>query len=306
MGTTGKVVGFADFTGNLVILEVTVDIAGTSQTISNTVTSRNLCSSSEYSLEHIMEQPEEASAITGPADKPAKKAWLVGSSAPDDVHVEDSFKDLLIRDDAVAGSDVTRLARTKAHLLVCLEALQQILPTFTDKDLLVANRKSSWTSHGVWKTEVWTKREFGPRELVFAPMTTQLKETNITAAAHSLVRLPKHGPGAHAHNSSVSLDGRGRTVLASRGPAGGTEAKTGSFYWAIGRTSDPAEANLIYEEVPWEQNLALDMPKLGAQKKRRRTEYDWPSNHLPVLAIMVNAKAVPKQTQLLVYQPKKD
>ena len=73
VGTVGKVVGFADCTGDRVILEVTVNVAGKRQTISNTVTSRNMCSTSEYSLEHV-EQPEEASGNTGPADKPVKQA----------------------------------------------------------------------------------------------------------------------------------------------------------------------------------------------------------------------------------------
>ena len=62
---------------------------------------------------------------------------------------------------------------------------------------------------------------------------------------------------------------------------------------------------MVYEVVPWEQSLALDLPNGEGERKRRRTEYSWESQDLPQVPIMINTKAIPKHTQLLILMPDK-
>ena len=75
----------------------------------------------------------------------------------------------------------------------CLEALMESLPTFSDRGLQVVHRK---TEKGVWKDELWTKRDFEALELQLAPVSSQLKDSNLMAAGHAVVGLPKHDRGA--------------------------------------------------------------------------------------------------------------
>ena len=88
------------------------------------------------------------------------------------------------------------------------------MPTFSDKDLQVVHRK---TEKGVWKDELWTKRDFEALELQLAPVSSQLKDSNLMAAGHAVVGLPKHGRGSHPDNTSLALDGRGRSSMAQKG-----------------------------------------------------------------------------------------
>ena len=74
----------------------------------------------------------------------------------------------------------------------CLEALMEPLPASSDKDLQVVHRK---TEKGLWKDELWTKRDFEALELQLAPVSSQLKDRNLMAAGHVAVGLPKHGRG---------------------------------------------------------------------------------------------------------------
>ena len=60
----------------------------------------------------------------------------------------------------------------KSRVGGCLEALMEAVPTFSDKDIYVVHRK---TEKGVWKDELWTKRDFVAQELLLPPVSSQLK-----------------------------------------------------------------------------------------------------------------------------------
>ena len=75
------------------------------------------------------------------------------------------------------------------------------MPTFSDKDLQVVRRK---TEKGVWKHELWTQRDFEALELQLAPVSSQLKDSNLMATGHAVVGLPKHGRGSHPDNTSLA------------------------------------------------------------------------------------------------------
>ena len=80
--------------------------------------------------------------------------------------------------------------------------MMESMPTFSDRDLQVVHRK---TEKGVWKDELWTKRDFEALELQLAPVSSQLKDSNLMAAGHAVVGLPKHGRGSHPDNTSLPL-----------------------------------------------------------------------------------------------------
>ena len=64
-----------------------------------------------------------------------------------------------------------------------------------------------------------------------APVNSQLKDTNLMAAAHAVVALPKQGKGSHPDSTSLTLDGRGRTSMAQKGSIDHEEHR-GSFFLA--------------------------------------------------------------------------
>ena len=179
-----------------------------------------------------------------------------------------------------------------------LEALMESLPTFSGKDLQVVHRK---TERGLWKDELWTKRDFEPQELMLAPVSSQLKETNLMATAHAVVALPKQGKGSHPDNTSLALDGRGRTSMAQKGSID-PEEHLGSFFWVVGRTSQQKEANMVMENASFQSTCKVTLP---GSKRRKISFVERDSHEMPVLPIMVNKKAIEKHTKLLVFLPEK-
>ena len=101
-----------------------------------------------------------------------------------------------------------------------MEALASNLPTYSDKDLVICHRQNS---KGVWKPEVWTSRAFGAYELQLGPLSSQIKETNLTNFGHDILGIPKHGPGSHPDNMPLALDGRSRMNIAKLGSIDGME-----------------------------------------------------------------------------------
>ena len=289
-GTQGLVKGWADKEKRLVLLEFTVNIADKPQVVTHPVTIRNLKLTSEYLLEQ--------GAVPGEPPKPTPSSSsdlhqglekVLGETSPENLKVLTAWKDLLADWDPLA-----KIMHLKGRVATGLNALQDLLPKYLDKDFLIVNRKNN---KGMWKTEVWTKRNFEALEIQFAPCSSQLKETHLMATAHAVVTLPKHGRGAHPHNSSLALDGRSRNMLASKDMVD-LEEHRGSLYWMVTRTSDVKEANLDVEMVKWEQSIQMTLPAL---KKRKAVSCEWSSSELPCFPILVNKEPLTKHTQLFCY-----
>jgi hypothetical protein len=215
-GTTGVIEGWADLENRCVLLTVILDLpSGKQQAITKEVFPRNLKLTSECQLAQGV--PQEASGSSegsggkGPAKKDPYQApdWAKGSSDSDFVKALSTFKDLLADKDKCS-----KAFYLKARVAVSLQSLGEVLPTYTDKDFVVVERKSD---KGVWWSEVWTKRAFEPLEIQLGPWSSQLKDTHLMASAHVVVGLPKHGRGAHPENLSLAFDGRGRTSLHLKG-----------------------------------------------------------------------------------------
>ena len=180
----------------------------------------------------------------------------------------------------------------KARIGVCLEALNESLPTYTAQDLYVINRGDS---KGNFKTEIWTRRDFGPQELCFAPATYQIKDTHLTLQANASLGVPRSGPGAHPDNQALALDGRGLIQMAKKDSCSASEHR-GSLYWCVSRSDSNDLANMTLESVSFDYNVNLTMPL-----KKKKISYEWLSKDLPSLPVMVNKKTIKAQTKLVLF-----
>ena len=151
------------------------------------------------------------------------------------------------------------------------------------------------------ENEVWTKRDFEPLEIQFGPFSSQLKDTHLMAAGHAVLDLPKNGRGSHPENQVLALDGRGRNLMAPKGMCDNDEHH-GSLFWMLARTSKVTEANMVLENVTFEQTLKVTMPAL---KKRKTTSITWEREEMPSVPILVNKAKIKKDKQLLTFLAEK-
>ena len=200
-----------------------------------------------------------------------------------------------------------------------MQALSETLPKYSTKDFLVVSRKDE---KGSWTGEVYAKRDFEPFEILLAPHSSQIKDSHMMASAHAVVNLPLGGRGAHPESQGLALDGRCRNLMASKGSLDDSE-HSGSLFWLITRSCDPAEVNLDQESMTWEQHIKVNISgpafiafiflfyirymfilllKTGpASKKRKLAPVEWAPSELPSIPILTNKKALPKHTKLCVF-----
>ncbi len=257
-GTEGVIEGWADVEQRQVLLKVSLELpSGASKDVTHQCYPRNLQLTSDYRLQ--MAGATENRTSMGPDVKESKHAktkdntlaWLLAGSDPAQVKVEKQWHKLSADNDKL-----NRAFWLRSRVGVCLAALYETLPAYTDKDLVVCHRQND---KGVWRDEVWTSRDFAPQELAFAPLSSQLKDTHLTHASNAVVGIPKHGRGAHPDSSSLALDGRTRTTIAKEGSIDSSE-HSGSIYWLVARTSDPSIANMTLESVSWGHDVSISMP----------------------------------------------
>ena len=192
---------------------------------------------------------------------------------------------------------MTRVFRLKRRIAVCLSGLYDVMPKYTSEDLVVAHRQNS---KGVWRDELWTNRNFAPHELMLAPLTSQLKDTHLTALANALVGLPRIGRGSHPEGQSLALDGRSRVLLA---PAGAIDGNPhgGSLFWLVGRASQASEGNMSLENFCCSQTLEFTAP-FKLPNKKRKVPVEWQQAEFPNLPVLSNKKAIKQHTRLMLFQ----
>ncbi|MCP3880551.1 MAG: hypothetical protein GY701_19500, partial [Sulfitobacter sp.] len=254
-GTEGVIEGWADVEQRQVLLKVSLELPnGSSKDVTHQCYPRNLQLTSDHKLQMAGASEKDLKGADVKESKDAKKgpsstpAWLLVGSDPAQVKVEKQWHKLSADNDKL-----NRAFWLRSRVGVCLAALYETLPAYTDKDLVVCHRQND---KGVWRDEVWTSRDFAPQELALAPLSSQLKDTHLTHASNAVVGIPKHGRGAHPDSSSLALDGRTRTTIAKEGSIDSSE-HSGSIYWLVARTSDPSIANMTLESVSWEHNVSL-------------------------------------------------
>ena len=177
--------------------------------------------------------------------------WLLQDSEPEAVRTEVNWQKLLADSD-----EANKTFWLKSRIGICLEALAETVPKFTEKDLLVCHRRNS---KGLWKDELWTLKDFKAEELVFAPLVDQLRTSHLTTPYCTQIGLPVRGPGAHPEESSLTLDGRFRQSLAAPGSVDSSK-HNGILFFMVDRSVDESEGNMTLETVNWEYSAHLDLP----------------------------------------------
>ena len=297
-GTEGVIEGFTDSDEKKVLLKVSLEVSkGRHQEVTRPVFPRNLQLSNDYKLTEAGKSVEAASS-SGPSgtSKESKKSkkpdvpqFLLQTSESSQVKEEKGWQKLLADEDIL-----NRSFWLKSRVGLMLQGLQESLPTYTDKDLIICHRQNKM---GLWKDELWTKRAFEPNELILAPLVSQIKDTRLTNQANMVLGLPRHGRGAHPENGGLALDGRGKTRLAKEGVLDENEYK-GVLYWLVTRASNASEANMALENVSAEQHMTLYMPF-----KKQKFKVDWEQKDVPTIPLIFNKKAIKKETKLFVFVP---
>ena len=215
VGTEGIIEGFADCEQRQVLLKVILDLPGAPNSeVVHSAYPRNLQLSKDYNKASgssgAQEDDKEENEATADGKRTSEAPkWLVGNSDPAGVKKENSWKSLLSDSDTL-----TRTWYLRSRIGSGMQALSESLPTWSDKDLVVAHRRNE---NGIWRDELWTARDFHANELLLAPFTSQLKDTHLMASGHAVVDIPKHGRGAHPDGQSMALDGRTRNLIAKKG-----------------------------------------------------------------------------------------
>jgi chemotaxis protein histidine kinase CheA len=291
-GTEGIIKGF-ELNKRSVIVEVTLELPDTGpQLVTHSVASKNLMLLKDYNL---LQAGASGSKDLVPKETPDSKrkappAWILDGHESARVKTEKNWHKLVSDDDPL-----NKTFWLRGRIAVCLEALHETLPTYTDKDLVVCHRQNE---KGVWKDELWTNRAFGPEELVFAPQSSQLKDSHLTTEKHAVLGLPKHGKGKHPEDKSFALDGRTRLTLAHTGSLDEHE-HTGSLFWIVARSSEATDANMTLESVNYDMNLKLNLPYKTTRASKKSVE--WASNDLPSIPILVNKKKIQEHVRLVVF-----
>ena len=304
VGKEGTVQGFTDESKVKILLAVELDLAAGPQVITKPCFPRN--------VRLVEEAPGKPSSGEPPAKKPrthpeagedalavdsagkegrgkGPPGFLLGDSSAEDVRVHSDWRSLI--------SDEDELAKTfllKSRIGSCLDALSILVDHHSEEDFQVISRRNS---KGAWNNEVWTLRDFKAKEILIAPVTSQLKGSHLTSGASALVGLPTHGAGKHPSGAPVALDGRGRNFLhRAGGPSTGedTVEKKGSLYWIISRTDKKGEANLSEESSTFGTIFEIS---IAGKKKHIK----WDAADMPAIPIMTNMKAIKKETLLKVF-----
>ena len=251
-GTEAVVEGFADAENRKLLLKVlmSVDGEGAPREVVHEACTRNveLLSAHKKSIETLLHSgaPDEEAASSG--GKKRGLNWLLQDSTPEQVREEKRWTKLLCDQDTLLQN-----FWLKSRVGLCLESLADVMPQYTEKDLVVCHRQNA---KGAWKCELWTKRDFGPRELAFAPLSSQIKETHLTLSANCQIGVPVYGEGS---GRSMAIDGRSRASLASKDLLDPSE-HTGSLFWIVERTTEKLQANMALEQISWEHKVALHLP----------------------------------------------
>ena len=137
--------------------------------------------------------------------------------------------------------------------------------------------------------------DFGPRELAFAPLSSQPKEPHLTLSANCQIQVPLYGDGSGPNGRSLAIDGRSRASLASKDLLDPSE-HTGSLFWIVERTSEKSEANMVLQQITWEHKVTLSLP---LKKKQHTVEKE--AKDLPCLSVLVNPRTSKAHQRLVVF-----
>ena len=143
----------------------------------------------------------------------------------------------------------TQVTVAKHWATASMHLLSTVVPTYDARtDLLVVKRGAA--------VEVWTKRDFKKNEIVFAPVSTIVKDHYWTKGRSVLLQ-----GGSALHPSHKHFVMEKSTLVAE------DEDYTFSLFWAVERTNDSSEANLhlVYPKMEVEASVVLPNGRKAVQ-----------------------------------------
>ena len=287
-GLQGEVEGFTDEKQSGILLKVQIPFGGKKLEYTHQANPGNLQLTKDYQNSKNLSVPAKAAPKAKGKRIPE---WLLQDSDPEAVRTEVHWTRLL-----ADSEETNKICWLRSRIGICLEALAETVPKYTEKDLLVCHRRNT---RGLWKDELWTLRSFAPEELVFAPLVDQLRTSHLTTPYQALVGVPVCGPGAHPEGAALALDGRYRQCIAAPGSVD-TSQHTGILFYLVDRSVDESEANMTLEPVNWEYSARLQMPL--KKKAKQDLAVEWQSKDLPNVSILVNKKGIQEHTRLVVFK----
>ena len=190
------------------------------------------------------------------------------------------------------GGPAAKMTFIKARVTLAMELIMNRMPEYKEgEDLGVVSRMNQ---NGVPRTEIWTLKAFAPGKLMFAPYSNELKDRLYTQTASVHVGLPR---GALPENRMLALEGRGKTHLYHGNAKHHVAQATGCMFWAIGRTTDAAMANLVLEycEVG-SKEVVVHIPGLASKA------VTFNKTSFPRVPVLVNKDKVAKHTKLMAME----
>ena len=163
---------------------------------------------------------------------------------------------------------------------------KQICPPITEKDFLIVKRSGQY--------EVYTLKEFKPRQICLAPETSEMKSVWWTHGRSAMVKNTSSFAGV---GKAMVLDGRVRAY-----PADGKSAF--SMYWIISRIDPETEQadqkiNLVMEYVKCEYTMQF---KIGDGKGIDDHDVEMKHKDCPSFPILTNPKKIGKGVRLMAME----
>ena len=193
--------------------------------------------------------------------------------------------------------EAMQAAFCKAGALTSLRVAMAELPDLGKGDLVVCEREQCVKGKPVIKggkpvriQEVWTKRAFGPGELLLAPVAKTLMDRHWTDKRSASVDVPAAGAFEYPMKRTLAFDARLETIIDQHG--------SGSLYWAIQRTEDRKKANLVMQPATVSMVTTVGLPM---QKKARTT---WAADEVPAAKFLVNPCRIKAKTRLIALEDK--
>ena len=297
VGQQGEVMGLADATGKWLLMKADVqrsDGSGVAEGLQQRINANNVTLTEVFNMRALQDEakasgePQQGPQPAAPKENVPK--WALLDSEPRQVIFQKKWADLLAHAD-----DLNRRAWAYGRMHVVLHSLYESLPTYANQEIMVLTRANS---KGAWATEVWALKDSAAGEILFAPLSSQVKDTHISQQGNAVVTIPAHGHGSLPDGrTSVVLDGRNRMALREAGTCDEQE-KRGTLFFLAQRTKDVKEANMALQPVSASISVDLSVPL-----QKRRKKHSWDSADMPTVPVLVNTKAVKKHTQLKMLDP---
>ena len=128
----------------------------------------------------------------------------------------------------------------KGRAAAGLEDLHEVLPQYSEKDFVIAQRMNA---QGVWKSELWTNRDFEANEILLAPFLLAVERVSPRGVG------PRSGEAPSTCLWSISSEWKlgprwqNEDHHCKHMGSIDEEEHSGAWFWVVGRTSKASKCN---------------------------------------------------------------